>query len=160
MISKPGTATTRRYIRRNNGEAAEATSTLVLTSPRGHFVDIRPLKKSGSSLTLPLPAVTRDIVEPSFGTIDLSGLQWAFAGKATTTDRPDGSQHCAWTHLVDSQTLAVEDEVDEGIMEIRKERGIDGAFYEWVRMLTQSIAIKLIDLHANFTHRRSSQASQ
>jgi len=134
MASKSGTVTTRRYIRRNDGEAAEATSTLVLTSPYGHFVDIRPLKKSGSSPTLPLPAVTRDTVEPVSGTTGLPGLQWAFAGRATTTERSDGTQHCAWIHLVDSQTLAVEDEVDEGIMEIRKERGLDGELYEWVRV--------------------------
>jgi len=136
MTSIPGTgtATTRRYICRNGGEAVEATSTLVLTSPHGQFVDLRPLKESGSCATLPLPAVSRGIVESIPGTEDLSKLQWAFAGKATTTARPDGTQHCSWIHLVDSQTMAAEDEVDEGIMQIRKERGIDDEMYEWVSL--------------------------
>lgn len=134
MATKPGSVTTRRYIRRNDGEAAESTSTLVLTSPEGYFVDIRPLKESGTSSILPLPGVSRDVVEPIPGTADISRLQWAFAGRAVTTERPDGTQHCAWTHLVDSQTTAVEDEVDEGIMEIRQERGHDGNLYEWVSL--------------------------
>jgi len=160
MAFKLGTVTTRRYIRRNDGEAVEATSTLVLTSPRGHFVDIRPLKKSSSSPPLPLPAVSRDVVEPIPGTTGILRLQWAFGGIATTTERSDGTQHCAWTHLVDSQTLAVKDEVDEGIMEIRKERGLDGELYEWVRMRTQSTSSRWSNIFVDRTRRRSSQANQ
>jgi hypothetical protein len=137
-IMKPCTVTTRRYIRRNDGLPAEPTHTLVLTSPVGHFVDIRalahstsPSPSSSSTGPLPLPGVSRALVEPIANA--QQSLDWAFAGRAWTADRPgdDGAQNCGWTHVVDSKS-GEEGEVDEGIMRMRKDLGVDGKEYEWV----------------------------
>ncbi|KAI3337001.1 hypothetical protein HD806DRAFT_24278 [Xylariaceae sp. AK1471] len=73
--------------------ASEPTSTVVLTSPEHHFVDIRILKHP-------------DEQSPS-------GLDWAFAGISSTEIR-DGVHHSTWRHAVDSRTHTAEDVVDEG----------------------------------------------
>lgn len=60
---------------------AEATSTLVLTSPTGYFVDVRIFNAPKSSET---------------------PLQWAFAG-TSVHDTVNGQSHGTWVHLVDSK---------------------------------------------------------
>ena len=136
---KPCTVTTRRYIRRNDGPFTEPTHTLVLTSPVGHFVDIRALAPSTSPSTstssshacpLPIPGVPRALVEPAD---THPSLDWAFAGRAWSSDRPDdeGTQNCGWTHVIDSK-FGEEGEVDEGVMQMRRDVGVDEQEYEWV----------------------------
>ena len=81
---------------------AEPTFVLVLTSPRGTFVDLRLFK----------PARTGDTALANKG--ERSGLDWAFAG--TSTSRPavdqhpaedekglDNVTHSTWTHWLDSR---------------------------------------------------------
>ncbi|KIX02397.1 uncharacterized protein Z518_08338 [Rhinocladiella mackenziei CBS 650.93] len=80
----------------------EDTSTLVLTSPKSDFVDIRfPVQPDPSK---PLAS------DPAF---------WAFSGSATTTFDPDTSEitmpysaHCVWKHDIDSKGPGTTDEGD------------------------------------------------
>ncbi|KAF2398513.1 hypothetical protein EJ06DRAFT_583763 [Trichodelitschia bisporula] len=66
----------------------ETTSTLVLTSPTGLFVDMR------IPLPLPSPSATLHPLPPDM---------WAFAG-CTYRDAPvaNGSWACAWSHAIDT----------------------------------------------------------
>ncbi|KAI0539854.1 hypothetical protein GGR58DRAFT_203447 [Xylaria digitata] len=73
---------------------SEPTSTMVLTSPEHHFVDIRILK---------------GINEPE------ASVDWAFAGMSSSKTR-SGVRHCTWSHVVDSRTSTPEAVVDEGDM--------------------------------------------
>ncbi|KAK5467295.1 hypothetical protein LTS15_000267 [Exophiala xenobiotica] len=75
----------------------EDTSTLVLTSKAGTFVDIRfPLKLAGST------PLTED---PAF---------WAFSGLATLRfyEGMPYTAHAAWTHDIDTRDEAISDEGD------------------------------------------------
>ncbi|KAL8885574.1 MAG: hypothetical protein Q9215_006592 [Flavoplaca cf. flavocitrina] len=76
----------RKHYRTIPGEPSEPTSTLVLTSPRGYYVDIR-INKS------PQPSS-----DPS--TFD-GKLQWAFAGTKTSIEK-DGRTISTWHHPIDS----------------------------------------------------------
>jgi hypothetical protein len=88
----------------------EDTTTLVLTSPAGRFVDLRfPLFPSDTtSRTNPVPYQTH----PTF---------WAFAGSSSSSEiKPrhgesptwDCASHCVWTHELDSRGEGIKDEGD------------------------------------------------
>ncbi|KZT70469.1 hypothetical protein DAEQUDRAFT_810643 [Daedalea quercina L-15889] len=97
----------RVWIRWGDGEPFENTSTLVLTAPSQTFIDIRVLK-------LPLPRAS-DLNHVD-SAIDISRLDWAFAGVAATEYR-DGICHKTWTHHVDSRyAYGDKPPLDEGDM--------------------------------------------
>jgi hypothetical protein len=108
----------------------------VLTSPSGLFVDIRVTSSSSPHAPLPLPAVSRELITSS---TSAAKLDWAFAGLAETWTTEDGVHHCKWTHAVDSEIEDAESVEDEGVMEMRREKGVDGEVIEWVSffLLTQ-----------------------
>jgi hypothetical protein len=81
---------------------SEPTSTLVLTSPRSTFVDLRFLKPLDSSAS----------------NNQSDTLDWGFAGHSGShpTSKP-GVSHSTWTHFVDSRCpVGAEIPVDEGDM--------------------------------------------
>ncbi|KAI0669127.1 hypothetical protein C8Q78DRAFT_977913 [Trametes maxima] len=78
----------RLHIRWFPDSASEPTSTLVLTTPGRHFVDLR--------FTLPAP---------------LSTLERGLAGRSVGTPT-----HGKWIHEISSRTTHPEDEADEGTM--------------------------------------------
>ncbi|OSD07630.1 hypothetical protein PYCCODRAFT_1456372 [Trametes coccinea BRFM310] len=86
----------RLYIRWLPAEATEPTSTLVLTTPRGRFVDLRFL--------LPSASPTESDASPA-----LTSLEWGFAGRSVGT-----LTHGKWIHEISSRTEHPEDEADEG----------------------------------------------
>jgi hypothetical protein len=93
-------------------QVTEPTSTLVLTSPRGTFVDLRIL--------LPLDPKTTEPLLPNTGG-PLSRLDWAFGGESTSFEYglagPGAPTHSMWKHWVDSKVAVGGDmEVDEGDM--------------------------------------------
>lgn len=101
-----GSISTRQHIRWGCDAPSEPTSTLVITSPGRHFVDIRILKTAyhdAPSAMLPL-----------------ASLDWAFAGSSSSYQitRPDGAQatHAVFKHWVDSRTAEPEAITDEGDM--------------------------------------------
>lgn len=105
---KAPTVTTRRYITWNPATATETTentSTLVLTSPRGYFVDIRLLLQSPLRTSdYPVPLIHDSLLKPHNAILPPSALDWAFAGVATSgPTRPNGRQYCAWRHLLDNR---------------------------------------------------------
>lgn len=89
------------------GEPSEPTSTIVLTSPKNHFVDIRIFKQTHNH-------------EGDEEILPVSSLDWAFAGQSrsfTLPLRPGQSQaqsHTVWAHWIDSRTN--QPDVDEGDM--------------------------------------------
>jgi hypothetical protein len=96
-----------------DAQATEPTSTLVLTSPRGTFVDLRIL--------LPLQTHAGEHAMPNTGGPQ-SRLEWAFGGKSTSyryegVDEGAGPNHSVWNHWVDSKVAVGGDmEIDEGDM--------------------------------------------
>ncbi|KAL9056378.1 MAG: hypothetical protein Q9162_002969 [Coniocarpon cinnabarinum] len=117
--NKP-TATTRRYIRWHTTEThkTEPTSTLVLTTPLGHFVDIRvKLPTALSTSDFPVPLVHSSLITPVPNVLPTSSLDWAFAGTTQLGEpQQDGRRHCKWLHFVDSRTTNGEDVNDEGFL--------------------------------------------
>lgn len=97
----------------------EPTSTLVLTSPKHTFVDVRLFKPFQSSATGPLPNEG-----------ETERLEWAFGGTSLSqhiaqpkkhgseTDYWEGVTHSTWTHWVDSRHAvgSANIPVDEGNM--------------------------------------------
>ena len=78
-------------------DPTEPTSTLVLTSRRRYFVDVRILLAQTQSNDAPPGAA------PLGGPRD---LEWAFAGTSTSKDSNEGgrpSSLCTWSHWVDSR---------------------------------------------------------
>ncbi|KAL9640120.1 MAG: hypothetical protein Q9204_000837 [Flavoplaca sp. TL-2023a] len=76
----------RKHYRTIPGQPSEPTSTLVLTSPRGYYVDIRINKYP----------------QPSSDPRTFDGkLQWAFAGTKTSIEK-DGRTISTWHHPIDS----------------------------------------------------------
>lgn len=109
-------------------EASEPTTTVVLTSPKRRFVDIRILNPDPEDAqhnnpiggTLPHPTSCRhhpltfllaDILPPE-------RLDWAFAGTSTSELRFDaegkGTVHGTWHHWVSNRDANVDGVVDEG----------------------------------------------
>lgn len=109
-----GSISVREHIRWGQDAPSEPTSTLVLTSPGRHFVDIRILKTalpSADSTTAPSEASK---------SLPRSSLDWAFGGTSSSTPitHQDGNtvSHAVFRHWVDSRTLEPEQIVDEGDM--------------------------------------------
>lgn len=90
------------------GEPDELTSTVVLTSPQGRYVDVRVYKRQ--QYVLP------EHFEKTFA----GNLEWAFAGTSKSHHDHSGKQYTVWDHWVDSFTK--EPEEDKGEM-IRLENG-------------------------------------
>ncbi|KAK4184069.1 hypothetical protein QBC35DRAFT_506723 [Podospora australis] len=96
----------REYIRWLPDGASEPTSTIVLTSPKRRFVDVRILKPT--------------LGEKDAGVhLPLSRLDWAIAGTSSSEPRFDDSQkahysHCQWRHWINSRTVDTEGAADEG----------------------------------------------
>jgi hypothetical protein len=84
------------------GTPSEPTSTLVLTSPRSTFVDLRFFKPLESS-----PSNNQS-----------NTLEWGFAGHSESRPKSEpGVSHSTWTHFVDSRfPVGAEIPVDEGDM--------------------------------------------
>jgi len=78
---RPAVVSRRVSIRWIPDPPSEPTLTLVLTSPAGHYVDIRPLIEGGS-------------------------IQWAFAGTCTH-EIVEGVSTGTWTHEIDSQVDSI-----------------------------------------------------
>lgn len=81
----------------NGGEPSEPTSTIVLTTSRRYYVDIRMLKSDGNKNAK---------VEETF-----VGLDWAFAGTSSTVRSPipgDDATIVEWRHWIDSRSLGKE----------------------------------------------------
>ncbi|KAH0559921.1 hypothetical protein GP486_003559 [Trichoglossum hirsutum] len=91
-MSRP-TISKRRSIRWLPDEAIEPTSTLVLTSHRQHFVDLRIFKPLGPG-------------EPELPNEGgpFTRLEWAFSGVAKVTSNSQGRSHTEWSHEVDSRS--------------------------------------------------------
>ncbi|KAL2258801.1 hypothetical protein VTK26DRAFT_7736 [Humicola hyalothermophila] len=109
-------------------ETSEPTSTIVLTTPGGRFVDLRILK--------PLPKPWQQLEHPLITQapkMPLSCLDWAIAGTSTTTtsDPSANARHASagaagppapwkwvahkrWHHWIDSRTPDAASVVDEG----------------------------------------------
>lgn len=86
----------RRYIRWIPAPASEPTSTIVLTSPGRHFVDVRTLLGLGAAG---------------------ARLDWAFAGTSSSHPAQDpGARRATWRHWVDSSTAEAESVVDEALV--------------------------------------------
>ncbi|OAA45592.1 hypothetical protein NOR_03381 [Metarhizium rileyi] len=104
-----GSVSVRRSIRWLPEETNEPTSTIVLTSPQRHFVDLRILKENAGSGS---GSGTQD-------TLPLSRLDWAIAGTSSSCTRTlDGKQvcHSRWEHWIDSRCSQPEEASDEGDM--------------------------------------------
>ncbi|KAE9979206.1 hypothetical protein EG328_001042 [Venturia inaequalis] len=89
--------------------ASEPTSTLVLTSSSGWFIDVRIL----SSRETPPPSLEVDddeLLRPSTDetsrTMSMERMDWAFSGSSkSTSGGKNKPRHSEWTHWVDSKTL-------------------------------------------------------
>ncbi|KAL8639216.1 MAG: hypothetical protein Q9228_003730 [Teloschistes exilis] len=76
------------------GDPSEPTSTVVLTSPRSYFVDMRVFKKRPD----------QDTFVASTDGASLAELQWAFAGQSSSHHDSEGKRYSTWEHWIDSQT--------------------------------------------------------
>ncbi|OJT12843.1 hypothetical protein TRAPUB_10678 [Trametes pubescens] len=81
-------------------DASEPTSTIVLTTPRRRFVDLRFFKPTSAS------------TQPSTSSPTFTALEWGTAGYSAGT-----STHGTWTHEISSSPAHPDDETDEGTME-------------------------------------------
>ncbi|KYK54260.1 hypothetical protein DCS_06217 [Drechmeria coniospora] len=96
----------RESIRWLPDEAAEPTTTIVLTSPQRRFVDLRVFKPP-----------TGENAEDGNDDLPLTRLDWAVAGSTSSVTHPNGrGTHAKWHHWVDSMTNDAEAVVDEGDM--------------------------------------------
>ncbi|KAM0714449.1 hypothetical protein Q7P37_010236 [Cladosporium fusiforme] len=97
-----------------DGSKSEPTSTLVLTSSKRHFVDIRIHTATGS----PQQNTIQQLQSP--GMPVGHAKDWAFAGTSasTTISTAEGGDkvYSQWHHWVDSKTSKPEDVVDKGEM--------------------------------------------
>ncbi|KAL8660544.1 MAG: hypothetical protein Q9202_006438 [Teloschistes flavicans] len=84
----------RKHYRTVPGDPSEPTSTVVLTSPRSHFVDIRVFKRRPD----------QDTFLASTDDASLGELQWAFAGRSSSYHDSDERRFSSWEHWVDSGT--------------------------------------------------------
>jgi hypothetical protein len=134
----------RDYIKWGQEPASEPTSTLVLTTKSGWYIDVRIL--------LPNPRLNPDSVPPEkddlalwketskHGSLSLERLDWGFTGQATSTPSPDGKgpRHSRWEHWVDSKTKIDDPPVsDEGYMYARE----DGRTLEKGRMVNPATGV-------------------
>jgi hypothetical protein len=127
----------RDHIKWGHSPPSEPTTTLVLTTKSGWYIDVRILlspanrhlsstsvsKPEGSILSnkedLILEKETRSNAEENLASLGIERLDWGFAGQASSTPHPSGSgpSHSKWEHWVDSKTTLDEPPVsDEGDM--------------------------------------------
>lgn len=87
--------------------ASEPTSTLVITSPKRNFVDIRVLRPEGSASNWPT----------SEEKVPLDRIDWLIAGTSLSWSREAGKvSRGQWRHWIDSRTTDTADLADEGDM--------------------------------------------
>jgi len=103
---------------------SEPTSTLVLTSPGRHYVDVRFL----------LPPDGR----PLGRCVSPHSLDWAFAGTSATRPLGDGTSHSVWRHWVDSRQVDAKAVVDEADMTVLP----DGTALEKGRMVDPATGLE------------------
>ncbi|TQV95089.1 sodium/nucleoside cotransporter [Cordyceps javanica] len=104
-----GTVSHRKYIRWYPDEASEPTSTVVLTSPENHFVDLRILLPPDGAANLSNEPATA-------GELPLDRLDWAIAGTTISeaATAPTGepirrSTFCHWVSSRDADPAGVSD---------------------------------------------------
>lgn len=126
---------------------SEPTSTVVLTSPGKHFVDVRILLPLGRQRLLPFPfpepcpARTNFPADPS-GILTPDRLDWAFAGTSTSEVQQQEQARgpvvrtSEWTHWVDSRTT--DPEPDRGEVSI----AADGRAVEVGRMVNPATGME------------------
>lgn len=128
---------------------SEPTTTLVLTSPKGHFVDVRIFKLSSKISSAQLSTPQNPNAEPASSGSSTSlhhNLQWAFAGLATHSTTATGQSKGEWLHLVDSkhpagfqdsgvfEDLPDGDSLECGVMlddELGREREYEEVWRDW-----------------------------
>lgn len=116
-----GSISIREHIRWGSEPASEPTSTLVLTSPRRYFVDIRILKEALEPAENTKTAALGSHDGRSLGRHQ---IDWAIGGTSASAQitREDGNggqgqvSHSTFRHWVDSRTREPEKVVDEGDM--------------------------------------------
>lgn len=117
-----GSISIREHIKWGSEALSEPTSTIVLTSPRRYFVDIRILKTALEQQ--PRVDGTGDTTRDGF---PIDQLDWAIGGTSVseTITRDGGEQvaHSTFHHWVDSRTTEPERATDEGDMFPGKETG-------------------------------------
>lgn len=106
----------RHAIQWSSDPFSEPTSTLVLSSALGTFVDIRLFLTHPPAIAPDGigPYVTQSAFEPGSY---FRGLEWANAGLARYGTRPDGKRTGEWSHEIDN--LGKEGMLDTGVMEQR-----------------------------------------
>lgn len=144
----------RDYIRWGNSSSSEPTSTLVLTSKTGWYVDVRILRTPSSSTEAGGHDSMLDCDDAKIfdgiqkESLKIDRLDWAFSGQGHATpahgDLPAKSR---WHHWVDSKTLlsepAIEDEgfmypqddgrtLEKGVM-VNPETGVESEYEEMWR---------------------------
>ncbi|KAL8749013.1 MAG: hypothetical protein Q9184_006974 [Pyrenodesmia sp. 2 TL-2023] len=82
----------RVYYRKVPKEPEEPTTTIVLTSPRCFYVDVRALGSPGARAV------------GGAGLQQSSALQWAFAGTSESSLDGDGRRFSTWHHWIDSNS--------------------------------------------------------
>ncbi|KAF4977387.1 hypothetical protein FZEAL_6077 [Fusarium zealandicum] len=111
-----GTISIRKHIRWLPDSASEPTSTIVITSPGKHFVDLRILTPQGSLTGRDGYLTDQPASEP----LPLSRLDWAIAGITTSTQRPDPTgaptSYSTFDHWISSRSLTPELFPDAGFM--------------------------------------------
>ncbi|KAE9377407.1 hypothetical protein N431DRAFT_463182 [Stipitochalara longipes BDJ] len=113
MQDKPSISL-RKYIKWGDNPPAEPTSTLVLTSPQRHFIDVRINLLKPDNESIPFE---NDPLSLSTPIVETSRLEWAFAGTSFSTPASKGKPaHTVWRHWVDSKTSAADSVIDEGDM--------------------------------------------
>lgn len=118
--TKMANISVRRHIRWIPASASEPTSTIVLTSPGRHFVDIRILVGPG----------------PEAGRLD-----WAFAGSSNSERAQEaGVRHAVWRHWVDSSTADAATVRDEA--EVREAVDDSGTELETGRMVNPATGLE------------------
>jgi len=99
-------ASHRHSIRWLPDEASEPTSTLVLTSQSGWYIDVRILHDTSPvPEALPVNEDKLMTIQAQKPILPLSKLDWAFSGQATSIPATDSTPaRSSWNHWVDSKT--------------------------------------------------------
>lgn len=104
---------THMAIIQGNDDPEENTSTLVLTSPSGLFVDLRIVADCMPDAD-PENFSTNTTIQQR--TQNLGAIDWAFAGRSLRQPaRPDGVMQACWIHWVDSRTVDALSVHDSGL---------------------------------------------
>lgn len=115
----------RQHIRWPPAPPSEPTSTVVLTSPGRHFVDVRVLCSG---------------LREEDGEVNQK-LDWAFAGTSSSQPgREPGIRHAVWRHWVDSHTTEPETVRDEAV--VNETGGPGGSELETGRMVNPATGVE------------------